>query len=166
MFMTPSILAIMKKRKSNGCRTQGAWQLEVVLIDLHIRQLRAVIKQLKIQRSEIINHHRKKRRRITWGDDTPLSRLVILSQFDTFKTMMDKWKLLTTETINPSKTSHFIFKPDKRSQAILALARVLECDIPVFKVGISELCRYLSAHSNLGTQESIRKALYRMREML
>ena len=39
-------------------------------------------------------------------------------------------------------------------------------DPTVFKVTVSELCRYLSAHSNLGSPESIRQALYRMRKML
>ena len=163
---TRAISKTMKKKIFNGCRTQGDWQLEVALIDLHIRQLQAVINQLKTQRREIIGNHLKKRRRWKWQDDTPMIRIVNLPQLDSYNTMMDKWKSLTTETINPSKTCQFIFKPDKQSQAILALARVLEHDPPVFKVGISELCRYLSTHSNLGTPESIRRAIYRIQKKL
>ena len=163
----------MKKNKKSSCRAQGVWQLEVALIDLHIRQRQLairehqeVINQLKKCKTEMLASHMKKRRRCKWQDDTPIIRIVNLQQSDTFMTMMDKWKSLTTETINPSKTSRFIFIPDKRSQAILALARVIEHDPPVFKVGISELCRYLSSHTNLGTPEVIRRSLYRMRKML
>ena len=156
----------MKKKFINGCRAQGDWQLEVALIDLHIRQLQAVINQLKVQRREIIGRQRKKRRRCKWQDNTPMIGIVNLPQYNPFKTMMDKWKSLTTETINPSKTFRFHFIPDKRSQAILALTRVLEHDPPVFKVGISELCRYLSTHSNLGTPETIRRAIYRIQKKL
>ena len=163
----------MEKKLINGCQTQGDWQLEVALIDLHIRQLKTkirhhqtVINQLKAQRREVIGNHRKKRRRCKWQSDTPMIRIVNLPQFGSFETMIDKWKLLTTETINPSKTSRFYFIPNKRSQAILALTRVLEHEPPVFKVGISELCRYLSTHSNLGTPETIRRAIYRIQKKL
>ena len=155
----------MNKENKYRSRTQGAWLQEDEAINLQIREHQAVINQLKARRREIIEKN-KKRRRCLWNENTPFSRLVNLQQLDSFKTLMDKWNSLTTETINPSKTSQFHFKPDKRSQAILAVALVLRHDIPVFKVGTSELSRYLSAHSNLGTPEAIRQALYRMQKML
>ena len=163
----------MKKKLSNGCRTQGARQLEVAIIDLHIRQLQAVIRehqsvinQLRIRKAEILTPLKKKRRRCQWDVDTPIIRLVNLQQLDYFKTMMDKWTTLTTETINPSKTYQFHFIPERRSYAIRALAIVLSQTPPVFKVSTLQLCRYLSTHSNLGTSEAIRQALFRMRKLL
>jgi len=102
----------MKKERNNGCESQGDWQLEVVLIDLHIRQCQAVIrecqtqvKQLQAERAALQAPHKKKRRR-TWDDDTPLYRLVNLSQLEHFKTLISDWQKRSTETIYPKKTSH------------------------------------------------------------
>lgn len=158
----------MKKTTKNDCRALGAKQLEVALIDLHIRQLQAaireqqaVVKQLKMQRDAITASHKKKRRRKPYDADTPLIKLVNLQQLEQFKTMIDKWEMLTTETIHLSKTSQFHFKTDKLSQAILALARAIQHEPPVFKVSILQVCSYLAEHSNLGNTASIRQALYR-----
>ena len=155
----------MKKRINKRCRTQGVWQQEVAAINLQIRELQTEIKQLKAQRQEILEKH-KKRRRSIWDENTPMIHIINLQQLDFFKIQMEKWKALTTETIDPSKTSQFHFYPERLSQATLAVAHMLWHDPPVFKVSISELCRYLSAHTNLGTPETIRKSLYRMRKLL
>ena len=93
----------MKKKRNNGCGSQGDWQL------------------------------------------------------DHFKTLISDWQKRTTETIDIKKTSLFTFFPERKPHAIRALALVLTRDIPVFKVSTVELCRYLSAHSNLGTPEAIRR---------
>ena len=155
----------MKKDNKHRSRTQGAWLLEVAAIDLQIRELQTVMNQLKARRLEILEKH-KRRRRCLWDADTPIIRIVNLHQWDYFKKQFDKWKALTAETIDPTNTTQFLFYPDRLSQAIHAVAHMLWHDPPVFKVGISELCRYLSAHSNLGSPESIRRALYRLRELL
>ena len=144
----------MKKKRYNGCGSQGDWQLEVALIDLHIRQCQAVVRecqtqvrQLQAERAALLAPHKKKRRR-TWDDDTPLYRLVNLSQLEHFKTLISDWQKRTTGTIDIKKTSLFTFFPERKPHAIRALALVLARDIPVFKVSTVELCRYLSAHSN------------------
>ena len=162
----------MKKKCNNGCGSQGDWQLEVALIDLHIRQCQAVVRecqtqvrQLQAERAALLAPHKKKRRR-TWDDDTPLYRLVNLSQLEHFKTLISDWQKRTTGTIDIKKTSLFTFFPERKPHAIRALALVLARDIPVFKVSTVELCRYLSAHSNLGTPEAIRKALLRAKEAI
>lgn len=161
----------MKKKRNNGCGSQGDWQLEVALIDLHIRQCQAVVrecqtqvKQLQAERAALLAPHKKKRRR-TWDDDTPLYRLVNLSQLDHFKTLISDWQKRTTGTIDIKKTSLFIFFPERKPHAIRALTLVLTRDIPVFKVSTVELCRYLSIHSNLGSPETIRKALLRAKKV-
>jgi hypothetical protein len=155
----------MKKDNKHRSRTQGAWLQEVAAIDLQIRERQNEVKQLKALKREILEKH-KKRRRCLWDADTPMIRIVNLHQLDYFKKQFDKWKTLTAETIDPTKTTQFLFYPDKLSQATHAAAHMLWHDPPVFKVTASELCRYLSAHSNLGSPESIRQALYRMRKML
>lgn len=162
----------MKKYSKKGCGSQGDWQLEVALIDLHIRQQQAVIrecqtlvKQLKAERDALLAPHKKKRRR-TWNDDTPLYCLVNLSQLDHFKTLISDWQKRTTGTIDIKKTSLFTFFPERKPHAIRALALVQTRDIPVFKVSTLELCRYLSTHSNLGSPEAIREGVYRARKKL
>ena len=127
----------MKKKRNNGCGSQGDRQLEVALIDLHIRQCQAVVrecqtlvKQLKAERAALLAPHKKKRRR-TWDDDTPLYRLVNLSQLDHFKTLISDWQKRTTGTIDIKKTSLFIFFPERKPHAIRALTLVLTRDIPV-----------------------------------
>ena len=162
----------MKKYSKKGCGSQGDPQLEVALIDLHIRQCQAVIrecqtlvKQLKAERAALLAPHKKKRRR-TWNDDTPLYRLVNLSQLDHFKTLISDWQKRTTGTIDIKKTSLFTFFPERKPHAIRALTLVLTRDIPVFKVSTLELCRYLSTHSNLGSPEAIREGIYRARKKL
>lgn len=162
----------MRNNSRKDCRTQGEWQLEVRLIDLHIRQRQAVIRehqqvinQLRAQREEMLERH-KHRRRCLWDDDTPMIRLVRLPQLEHFKTLLENWKKHTADTIDTSKTSSFTFLPNRKWHAIHALAIVLGKRPPVFKVSMLQLCRYLSEHSNLGTPESIRQALYRVRKML
>ena len=162
----------MKKKRNNGCGSQGDWQLEVALLDLHIRQCQAAIreyqtqvKQLKAEHDALLASHKKKRRR-TWDDDTPLYRLVNLSQLEHFKALISNWQKRTTETIDIKKTSLFTFFPERKPHAIRALALVLTRDIPVFKVSTVELCRYLSTHSNLGSSEAIRKALLRAKDAI
>ena len=157
----------MRNNSRKDCRTQGEWQLEVRLIDLHIRQRQAVIRehqqvinQLRAQREEMLERH-KHRRRCLWDDDTPMIRLVRLPQLEHFKTLLENWKKHTADTIDTSKTSSFTFLPNRKWHAIHALAIVLANDIPVFKVSTCQLCRYLSEHSNLGTPEGIKKALQR-----
>lgn len=162
----------MKKKRNIGCGSQGDWQLEVVLIDLHIRQCQAVIrecqtqvKQLQAERAALLAPHKKKRRR-TWDDNTPMIRLVNLSQMEHFLALMNDWQKRSAETINPKKTSLFTFFPERKSHAIRALALVLTRDISVFRVSTVELFRYLSAHSNLGSSEAIRKALLRAKDAI
>jgi len=157
----------MRNNSRKKCRTQGDWQLEVRLIDLHIRQRQAairehqqVINQIRAQREEILAHH-KRRRRCLWDDDTPMIRLVNLHQLERFKTLLENWKKHVTDTIDTSKTSKFTFLPNHKWHAVRALAIVLQGDVPLFKVSTREFCRYLAVHSNLGTPESIKKALQR-----
>jgi hypothetical protein len=163
----------MQKKHYYGCGSQGDRQLQVMLIDLEIRQREAVIReqqtvinQLKARKSALLAPRRKKRRRCPWEADTPMIRLVNLSQMEHFLALMNDWQKRSTETIYPKKTSQFTFLPNAKSSAIRALALILLRDFPVFKVSSLELCRYLSAHSNLGTPEAIREGLYRARKLL
>ena len=162
----------MRNNSRKGYPSPGDWQLEVRLIDLHIRQRQAVIRehqqvinQLRAQRQEILERH-KRRRRCLWDDGTPMIRLVRLHQLERFKTLLDNWKKHVTDTIDTSKTSSFTFLPNRKWHAIRALAIALQGDVPLFKVSTLQLCRYLSQHSNLGSPDGIRQALYRVRKLL
>lgn len=163
----------MVNKKTSDCQTPGAWQLEIALIDLHIRQLQAEIREqqavihlLKAQRRDIMDAHHKKRRRCRWDADTPMIRLVNLQQLEHFKTLISDWQKRATDAIDITKTSQFTFQIKLKWHAIHALAVVLTKDPPVFKVSTRDLCRYLSTHSNLGSPEAIKKALQRVKNTI
>ena len=136
-------------------------------IDLQIRELQTVknqisaeIRALQTQKRTLEQQH-SKRRRCLWNDETPLSRLVNPQQREAYNDMIRQWQKQTTEELIPSKTIHFHFLPDYKWQVFRALSLVLAKNPPVFKVSTLQLCRYLAEHSNLGTVEGIRQALYR-----
>ena len=163
----------MVNKKTSDCQTPGAWQLEIALIDLHIRQLQAEIREqqavinlLKAQRRDIMDAHHKKRRRCRWDADTPMIRLVNLQQLEYFRTLISDWQKRATDAIDITKTSQFTFQNKLKWHAIHALAVVLTKDPPVFKVSTRDLCRYLSTHSNLGSPEAIKKALQRVKNTI
>lgn len=99
----------MKKQKAKD-QARLAWQQEVEQIDHQISELQAIISQskenimqLRSQRQDIIERHRKRRRR-PWDDKTPMSRLVNLHEREAFNNLMNKWQQLTEENLIPSKT--------------------------------------------------------------
>lgn len=164
----------MKKTTKNDRRALEAKQLEVALIDLHIRQLQtaireqqAVVKQLKMQRDAITASHKKKRRRKPYDADTPLWKLIKLEHESGFKTMITEWQKYTTDTINPYKTSYFNFSNFQTIRLVyIALARFLHIDCREINVKPMAFYRYLSLHSNLGSEVTIKTGLCRARKWL
>lgn len=154
----------MKKNVSNGSRTPGAWLQEVAAIDLQIREHQTVINQLKARRREILEKH-KKRRRCLWDENSPFIRLVNLSQLEQYKALIREWQKRSTEIIDPLKTSHFTFLPNRKYYVTRTLANMLSRTPPVFKVSTLQLCQYLSEHSNLGSVDAIRKAVQRAQKV-
>ena len=146
------------------------------MIDLHIRQLQAAIREyqteiqhLKSLRSEVAGRRRKKRRRPRqWDDATPMRDLISLEYDSQFKTMITQWKNYTDHEINPYKTSHFLFRlSDISKRAVyVPLARFLPEKGRRLRVSTMEFYRYLSAHSNLGSVNSIKTGLSRVRKWL
>jgi hypothetical protein len=117
-----------------------------------------------LARKRLLEHqHRKKRKAPAWDDETPLIRLVNPQQIDRFRAMMADWQRRTDEKLTPSENTLFHFPPPLKHHVFRALAAALAVTPPVFRVSTIELCRYLSAHSNLGSPASIRKALQRMK---
>ena len=133
-------------------------------IDLQIREQQTVINQLRQRKQELIATHRKKRK-TAWDDDTSLSRLVNLQQFAYYQLMIAEWQKRTTDNLNPLKTNFFSFPPHLKHYVFRALATALAQTPPVFNVSTLQLCRYLAEHSNLGTTESIKKALQRLKNV-
>lgn len=155
----------MTKCINKGCQTRGVWQQEVAEIDLQIREHQTAINQLRARRRALLEKH-KKRRRCLWDADTPMRKLVPLAFESHFITMMKEWEKHTTHTIQPMKASHFNFIQKRKWYAIRALAIMLMKDKRVFKISILQLCKYLEGHSNLGSQESIRKAIQRLKAQI
>jgi hypothetical protein len=143
-------------------KAQEAWQQEVAQIDLQIREHQTVINQLRQCKRELIAAHRKKRKP-SWNDETPLYRLINLQQFEYYQLMIAEWQKRTTETLNPRKTTFFTFPPHLKHYVFHALAAALATTPPVFKVSTLQLCHYLAGHSDLGSAESIKKALQRIK---
>ena len=145
--------------------------MEVERIDLQIReqltmirQHQQVVNQLRQRKRELTAAHRKKRKPL-WDAATPLARLVNLQQFAYYQLMIAEWQKRTTDNLNPRKTTFFLFPPHLKYYVFRALATALAQTPPVFNVSTLQLCRYLAEHSNLGTTESIKKALQRLKNV-
>ena len=123
-----------------------------------------MINQLRERKQKLIAQHRKKRKP-TWDSETPLYRLVNLQQFANYQLMIAEWQKRTTDTLDPRKTTFFSFPPHLKHYVFRALATALAITPAVFHVSTLQLCHYLAEHSNLGTAESIKKALQRIKAM-
>ena len=142
--------------------------MEVERIDLQIReqltmirQHQQVVNQLRLRKRELTAAHRKKRKMPTWDGDTPLARLVNLQQFAYYQLLIDEWQKRSNEALEPLKSTFFSFPPPLKHHVFRALADALAVTPRVFTVSTLELCRYLSAHSDLGDPLAIHRAVYR-----
>ena len=142
--------------------------MEVERIDLQIReqltmirQHQQVVNQLRLRKRELTAAHRKKRKMPAWDGDTPLARLVNLQQFAYYQLLIDEWQKRSNETLEPLKSTFFSFPPHLKYHVFRALADALAVTPRVFTVSTLELCRYLSAHSDLGDPLAIHRAVYR-----
>ena len=147
-----------------------AWQVEVERIDLQIReqltmirQHQQTVKQLRQRKRELTAAHRKKRKPL-WDAATPLARLVNLQQFSYYQLLIAEWQKRTDEALEPLKSTFFSFPPPLKHHVFRALAAALAVTPRVFTVSTLELCRYLSAHSDLGSTAGIKKALQRSKK--
>ena len=127
-----------------------------------VRQYQQVVNQLRQQLHLLEAQHRKKRKTPLWDAETPLIRLVNPQQIDRFRAMIASWQRRTEEDLTPSKAVHFHFPTHLKHHIIRSLAETLQAYPPVFRVSTLELCRYLSAHSNMGDTLAIYRALYRI----
>ena len=142
--------------------------MEVERIDLQIReqltmirQHQQVVNQLRQRKRELTAAHRKKRKTPAWDGETPLARLVNLQQFAYYQLLIDEWQKRSNETLEPLKSTFFSFPPHLKHHVFRALADALAVTPRVFTVSTLELCRYLSAHSDLGDPLAIHRAVYR-----
>jgi hypothetical protein len=141
--------------------------VEVERIDLQIReqltmirQHQQVVNQLRLRKRELTAAHRQKRKPL-WDAATPLARLVNLQQFAYYQLLIDEWQKRSDETLEPLKNTFFSFPPHLKHHVFRALADALAVTPRVFTVSTLELCRYLSAHSDLGDPLAIHRAVYR-----
>ena len=147
-----------------------AWQVEAAQIDLRIREQLTIIRQhqqtvnqLRQRKRELTAAHRKKRKPL-WDAATPLARLVNLQQFSYYQLLIAEWQKRSDETLDPLKSTFFSFPPPLKHHVFRALAAALTVTPRVFTVSTLELCRYLSAHSDLGSTAGIKKALQRSKK--
>ena len=145
--------------------------MEVERIDLQIREQLTMIRQhqqtvnqLRQRKRELTAAHRKKRKPL-WDAATPLARLVNLQQFAYYQLLIDEWQKRSNETLEPLKSTFFSFPPHLKHHVFRALAAALAVTPRVFTVSTLELCRYLSAHSDLGSTAGIKKALQRSKKI-
>ena len=145
--------------------------MEAAQIDLRIReqltmirQHQQVVNQLRLRKRELTAAHRKKRKPL-WDAATPLVRLVNLQQFAYYQLLIAEWQKRTDEALEPLKSTFFSFPPPLKHHVFRALAAALAVTPRVFTVSTLELCRYLAAHSDLGTAAGIKKALQRSKKI-
>jgi hypothetical protein len=104
---------------------------------------------------------RKKRRPVVWEDDSPMTKLIDMSQFDRLRTILTEWQAYSNTTIIPKRTTHFEFDIAYRKTIVLALKDGWDGDVPLFLVSQRQVLKYLSVHSNLGKLDTLKKILYR-----
>ena len=104
---------------------------------------------------------RKKRRPVVWDDDSPMTKLINMSQFDRLRTILTEWQAYSKTTIIPKRTTHFEFDIAYRKLIVLALKDGWKGDVPLFKVSQRQVLKYLSMHSNLGKLDTLKKILSR-----
>ena len=145
--------------------------MEVERIDLQIREQLTMIRQhqqtvnqLRQRKRELTAAHRKKRKPL-WDAATPLARLVNLQQFAYYQLLIAEWQKRTDKALEPLKSTFFSFPPPLKHHVFRALADALAVTPRVFTVSTLELCRYLSAHSDLGSTAGIKKALQRSKKI-
>ena len=129
-----------------------------------IRQHQQVVNQLRLRKRELTAAHRKKRKPL-WDAATPLARLVNLQQFAYYQLLIAEWQKRSDEDLEPLKSTFFSFPPHLKHHVFRALADALAVTPRVFTVSTLELCRYLSAHSDLGSTAGIKKALQRSKKI-
>ena len=131
-------------------------------------QARQLIADRRERLRQLAQPQRKKKRRSPlWDDDTPLIRLADPTQLDTLLTMIREWEKHNNGIPIPVKTTtHIQFPPNSKHYIVSALADVLGHTPQVFRISTLQLCRYLAAHTNLGTADSIRKAIQRVSKKL
>ena len=145
--------------------------MEAAQIDLQIREQLTMIRQhqqtvnqLRQRKRELTAAHRKKRKPL-WDAATPLARLVNLQQFSYYQLLIAEWQKRTDKALEPLKSTFFSFPPPLKHHVFRALAAALAVTPRVFTVSTLELCRYLSAHSDLGSTAGIKKALQRSKKI-
>ena len=145
--------------------------MEAAQIDLQIREQLTMIRQhqqtvnqLRQRKRELTAAHRKKRKPL-WDAATPLARLVNLQQFSYYQLLIAEWQKRTDKALEPLKSTFFSFPPPLKHHVFRALADALAVTPRVFTVSTLELCRYLSAHSDLGSTAGIKKALQRSKKI-
>ena len=129
-----------------------------------IRQHQQTVNQLRQRKRELTAAHRKKRKPL-WDAATPLARLVNLQQFSYYQLLIAEWQKRTDKALEPLKSTFFSFPPPLKHHVFRALADALAVTPRVFTVSTLELCRYLSAHSDLGSTAGIKKALQRSKKI-
>ncbi|MBR1502992.1 MAG: hypothetical protein IJ618_03800 [Prevotella sp.] len=100
---------------------------------------------------------------VEWNQDTPLCDLVHSVYLDSFKKMLAEWQKQSEDSIDIKTANHFVFNPTYKHKVFLALkqAMVNNSNPPFFRNSGRNMCLYLETHSNLGSVDSIRKALQR-----
>lgn len=154
----------MRKQLRNPKRERHeakACRVEIDEINRQVREHREEIQKLLARKKEIEEGHRKKRRPLSWDGDTPMTKLIYMSQFERLKIIFDEWQEYSTTTIVPKRSAHFEFDLAHKKIIVLALKDAWEGSIPLFKISQKQVLEYLSEHSNLGKADSLKKILYR-----
>ena len=102
-----------------------------------------------------------KRRAVSWDDDSPMTKLINMSQFERLRTILTEWQAYSKAMIISKRTTRFEFDIAYKKTIVLALKDGWEGNVPLFKVSRRQVLKYLSTHSNLGNEETLKKILSR-----
>ena len=151
---SPVVKCDMMTKKEEK-QAQAALQQKIDDMKRQVKELQSRISEAEMQLSVM------KDKRVTTAEDTPLRKLVHLSRIDAFRKVVEVWQSCSDVKIDIGSANRIAFKAKTRRRIIRSLKIVLSCDIPVFNISQRQLFMYLASHSNLGSWESIKKAVQR-----
>ena len=122
------------------------------------KEYRKSIEELKSRKRKLKNHGKSP---FSWDNDTPMIKLIDMSQLHKFKKLFDIWQQFSDEKLDLKTTARFVLKLAHKKEIVLALDETWKDGVPLFKVSERQVLIYLSEHSNLGKAETLKKIISR-----
>ncbi|MBR0262654.1 MAG: hypothetical protein IJQ60_02085 [Prevotella sp.] len=160
-------MAKVKKNKEAGAKKIKIEEINRLIGELweriklnqeEIKESRKAIEELESRKRKLRNLGNKT---FSWDEDTPMIKLINMSQLHKLKKLFDIWQNSSDEKLDLKTTARFEFNLANKKQILLALDETWKDDTSLFKISQRQVLMYLSEHSNLGKADTLKKIIYR-----